>query len=530
LFDEFRKIEQSPAPMQLTKFTWIIFACVAASLNAQTPAPAPVSSPDPNTRVLSLDEAVRLALEHNLDVKILEVGPQLARYQLKASYGVYDPHLNFVVNHEESIKEGKIKGGIQTLPNSTHVDSFGILISRGPKQDEFDPKFLVGYLPTGLKYAIDANINHSTGVTGGLGLDQYDGDIGIVLRQPLLRDAWIDEPRAAIAMNKKNVAISEYALQLKLMQVVLTTQQAYYDLVAAVDNVRVQQNALELAQQAVSDTKKRVQVGTVLPLTEKSAESAAAAARADLLVAKRQQDFQENILKQILSDDYEKWHTMSIAPSEKLLAIPQTYNLQASWVEGLTHRPDFNQMRAEVERQGIQVKLTKNQLFPTLDITGAAGRGTVDRTFTGSLGDISSNKNPIWSIGAIVSIPFTFTENRNNHQAARAKMQELQLQLQKAHQTVIISIDDAMQAAQSTFQRVAARREARVFAESALDAATKRFQNDKVTAYEVLQVQRDLTTARGLEIQALADYNKALSQLYYNEGTILRRAGLEVKK
>ena len=85
-------------------------------------------------------------------------------------------------------------------------------------------------------------------------------------------------------------------------------------------------------------------MGTVLPLTEKSAESAAATARADLLVAKRQREFQENILKQILSDDYEKWHSMSIVPSEKLLAIPQTYNLQASWVEGLTHLPDFNQV------------------------------------------------------------------------------------------------------------------------------------------------------------------------------------------
>ena len=346
----------------------------------------------------------------------------------------------------------------------------------------------------------------------------------------MLRDAWIDEPRAAIQVNKKNLAISEYALELKTMQVVLTTQQAYYDLVAAVDNVKVQQNALELANQAVTDTRKRVQIGTALALSEKSAESAAATARADLLVAKRQREFQENILKQILSDDYEKWHSMSIVPSEKLLAIPQTYNLQASWVEGLTHRPDFNQVRAEVERQGIDVKLKNNQRFPTLDITGAAGRTTVDRTFTGSLGDISSNRDPIWAVGVIVSIPFTFQENRNNYHAARAKMQQMELQLSKAHQTVIISIDDSLQAAQSAYQRVTARREARAFAETALDAALKRFQNDKITSYEVLQVQRDLTNARGQEIQALADYNKALSLLYFNEGTILRRAGLDFKK
>ncbi len=515
--------------MQLTKFTWIALSCVAIASQAQTPSPNSAPAPDPNTRVLSLDEALRLSIEHNLDVKIQRLDPEIARYQLQASYGFYDPHLNFVINHEETTTEGKFAGGLQSLPSQQKIDSFGVLIASGPKLDEVDPKFIVGNLPTGLKYAIDANINHRTGTKGTTALDQYDGDVGIVLRQPLLRDAWIDAPRATIAMNKKNIAISEYALELKTMQVVLQTQQAYYDLVAATDNVKVRQTALELAQRAVNDARKKVQAGIILALTEKSAESAAASAKADLLSAQRQRDFRENILKSIISDDYEKWHVLSIAPSEKLLAIPQVYNLQASWVEGLTRRPDFKQMRAEVERQGIQVKLRNNQLFPTLDVTGAAGRTSVDSTFTGSLGDVSSNHDPTWAVGVIISIPFTFMENRNNYKAARDRMKQMELELQKVHQSVIISIEDAMKAAQSAYESIMAQREARVFAETALDAALKRFQNDRITSYEVLQVERDLTAARSQEIQALADYNKALAQLYFNEATILKRAGLELK-
>ncbi|HUR47227.1 MAG TPA: TolC family protein [Candidatus Saccharimonadales bacterium] len=529
LFDEFNEMEQSPAPMQLTNFAWIALSCVAIASHAQTPAPISTQAPDPNTRVLSLDEALRLSVEHNLDVKIQRLDPEIARYQLQASYGFYDPHLNFVINHEETTQEGKFVGGLQSVPSVQKIDSFGILIASGPKLDEVDPKFIVGNLPTGLKYALDANINHRTGTRGASALDQYDGDVGIILRQPLLRDAWIDAPRAAIAMNKNNLTISEFALELKIMQVILNTQQAYYDLVAATDNVKVRQNALELAGRAVNDARKRVQAGTMLPLTEKSAESASASAKADLLSAQRQRDFRENVLKSMITDDYERWHVLSIAPSEKLLAIPQTYNLQASWVEGLMRRPDFKQIRAEVERQGIQVSLRNNQLFPTLDLTGAAGRTSVDSTFTGSLGDVSSNRNPTWAVGVIVSIPFTFMENRNNYKAARSRMKQMELELQKAHQNVIISIEDAVKAAQSAYEGIMAQREARVFAETALDAALKRFQNDRVTSYEVLQVERDLTAARSLEIQALADYNKALAQLYFNEGTILKRAGLELK-
>ncbi|MDB6035176.1 MAG: bepC [Verrucomicrobiales bacterium] len=520
--------------MQLTKHAAIVLSCIAVGLNAQTPiTPGAVSaaeaSNNPNVRVLSLDEAVRLALEHSFDIKIQQLNPQIARFRLQSSYGVYDPRLNIVASHRDFTQEGQIVGGVTNATTHQRVDGFGIGIASFPKTDRTDPNFVAGLLPTGMRYELFANANHRTGSVAKGPIDQYDGDVGFNLRQPLLRDMWIDDARATIALRKKDVTISEFDLQQVMMDKVLAARQTYFDLVAANDNVKVYEKALELANQAVADTKKRVQVGTVLPLTETSAESAAATSRADLLAAKRQRDLQENILKSMITDNYEKWHTLSIAPSERLLAVPQAYNLEASWLDGLTLRPDFNRLRAEVEQQGIQVKLAKNQRFPWLDLTFSAGRSAVASTFTGATDDVGSGRDPFWAGGLIFSIPFTFTQERNNVNAARTRMQQMEMQLQRAHQTVIISIDDAMKQAQSAYERVAATREARSFAEQALDAALKRFEQNKITSYEVLQVQRDLTAARGQEIRTLADYNKALSNLYLNEGTILRRSGLELK-
>jgi outer membrane protein len=519
--------------MQLTKHTAIVLSCVAAGLNAQTPATTPAvpaaDSNNPNVRVLSLDETVRLALEHNFDVKIQQLNPQIARFRLKASYGVYDPRLNVTAEHRDFTTEGQIVGGVTNLTTHQKVDGIGLGISGAPKDDRTDPNFVAGMLPTGMKYELFGNVNHRTGSVSKGPIDQYDGDVGFNLRQPLLRDLWIDDPRATIAIRKKDVALSEFELQQTMMQQVLTARQAYFELVAATDNVKAYERALELANQAVSDTRKRVQAGTMLPLTESSAEAAAASARADVLSAKRQRDLQENILKSLITDNYEKWHTLSIVPSERLLAIPQAYNLEASWLDGLTFRPDFNRLRTLVEQQGIEVKLRKNQMYPWLDLTFSAGRSAVARTFNGAANDVGSGRDPFWAAGVIFSIPFTFTAERNNRDAAVLRMHQLEMQLQQAHQTVIISIDDAMKQAQSAYERVAATREARAFSEQAMDAAQKRFEQNKVTSYEVLQVQRDLTAARSQEIRALADYNKALSNLYLNEGTILRRSGLELK-
>jgi HAE1 family hydrophobic/amphiphilic exporter-1 len=76
---------------------------------------------------------------------------------------------------------------------------------------------------------------------------------------------------------------------------------------------------------------------------------------------------------------------------------------------------------------------------------------------------------------------------------------------------------------------VAATRTAREYAGAALDAEQKKLESGKSTTYTVLQMQRDLTTARGNEIQALDNYNKALVQLSLDEGTTLQRLNINVE-
>ena len=72
-------------------------------------------------------------------------------------------------------------------------------------------------------------------------------------------------------------------------------------------------------------------------------------------------------------------------------------------------------------------------------------------------------------------------------------------------------------------QRVQATREARLYSEAALEAEQKKLENGKSTSFVVLQLQKDLTTARSSEIRALADYNESLAQLWLQEGSTLER-------
>ena len=130
-----------------------------------------------------------------------------------------------------------------------------------------------------------------------------------------------------------------------------------------------------------------------------------------------------------------------------------------------------------------------------------------------------------------MSIPLGNTSARNNLRVARATKKQIELQLKQLEQNVLIQIENAIATARTSFQRVDATREARIYAEAALEAEKKKLERGKSTSFEVLRLQRDLTSARSAEIRALADYNIALAQISLNEGSTLdrRKVTLEFK-
>ena len=92
----------------------------------------------------------------------------------------------------------------------------------------------------------------------------------------------------------------------------------------------------------------------------------------------------------------------------------------------------------------------------------------------------------------------------------------------------MVLIDNAVKVAQSDYQSVQATKQARIYAEAALDAEQKTYAVGKATTFEVLQYQNNLTTARSQEIRALANYNESLANLAAQEGNTLERYNINL--
>jgi outer membrane protein TolC len=301
---------------------------------------------------------------------------------------------------------------------------------------------------------------------------------------------------------------------------VTSVKVAYYDLKLAQQAVKVREAALGLAEQLLSANRARVAQGVLAPLDEKQAESQVASQRAILLVAQRLLAAQQNELKNLLSDNMSEWQDALIEPTDEMSATRVPLNREESWSRGLTLRPDLLQLRSDVERRGLVLKFNRNQLYPQLDLVGSYGFAGAQREFGGAFREIARGNSPAYSYGAVLTVPLGNKAERSRYRISRAEQQQALVELQRLEQAIMLQIEDAVNLARTNFERVDTTRQARVFAESALEAEQSKLENGRTTSFVVLQLQRDLTDARSAEIQALADYNKALAQLAFREGTV----------
>jgi outer membrane protein TolC len=489
----------------------IIYACCGVLGAVQAFAQSATS------RSMTLQEAILQTIDHNFDVQSSRFEPRIDQLSLTKSYATYEPSWYA----SGSARSSTTGGGYNS--------SIGVSTSANKSDSETYESGIKGTLPTGLQY--DFSTDATKNKTSSSPNDQWSTSAGAYsLTQPLLKGFWwYSDSSIQIALNKKTIKYDELGVRQQLIDQVAATEQAYYSLISAFETIKVQEAALELAERLVAENKRKVEVGSMAPLDEKQAESQAASRRADLIASHGTLEKQQNGLKKLITDQYKNWRDISIIPADKLIVMPEKFDLQDSWRKGLTLRPDYLRVKVAIEKQAISVKQKRNQLLPQLNLTGQYSRSGIANTLGDSWDDIRTERLPTYQYGATISVPLGNRAARADYRSAKTLAEQQELTLRSTEQNILIGIDDAIKSANTAFQRIQATRAAREYAELALSAEQKKLDVGKSTSFEVLQLQNNLTSARLDEINAMADYNKSLSEISHQEGSILDRFNLTVR-
>ena len=306
---------------------------------------------------LTLEQCIQLALENNLNLRISNYTPRLSALSLQRVYSGYDPRFTFGTTAGNRVSKGRQNPLQFEIPKS--------------ETDSFDHNYsLNGILPTNTRYGINLRGNESVGLrdTGPFG--SYGSSASIRLTQPLLRDAWSgDSIRMNIKLQKLQINNSSLTVLLQIMRTVLSVEEAYYGLIASRENVKVAEETLALTEKNFSNQERRAEVGTLAKSQLPQLEAEVLSQQASLLSVRNSYADSINNLKRLLTDDFAAAQDIDILPVGELNPVQTVFSRNDSWDKALNQHPDILQSKIALESADIDLKYSKNQLYPQLDLT-----------------------------------------------------------------------------------------------------------------------------------------------------------------
>jgi outer membrane protein TolC len=493
----------------------------------------------PGTRRLSIDEAVALALEQNVDLQVDRLDPQIQDYSISVARSGWTPIFFSNVTNRSATNEA--------------TDIFG----RGQGQaavTQENVSSVVGVqqaLPFG-GGTYTANWNSGRQTTSSLFTTfdpQLSSTIALNYNQPLLRNFKIDATRQQVLVSRKNREISDVQLQQSIAVTTRNVKNAYWDLVFAINNLAVQQQSLELAQRSFRDNRARVEIGTMAPLDIVQAEAEVAQREEGVILAEAAISRAEDTLRALISNpvDQPQFWTMRLEPADQAEFRPVAVDTDAAVRNALASRTDLMAARKQIESNDIVIRYYRNQSMPDINAVvnysaiGLAGTrfglddafppnrlNQTNRAYWGALGDVLASDFPTWSVQLQVNYPIGPSVGETNLARTRLQNSQAQKQLQSSELQVTTQIRNFARNVTTNGKRVEATRSSRALAEKRLEAEEKKFQAGMTSSFQVIQAQRDLSQARNSELQAIIDYLKSVVDYETSQQAPLSGGGIPV--
>jgi len=491
-------------------------AQVAAAQVAGEPSVGPV-------RRLSMDEAVKLALEQNLGIRIQRMDPQVQDLSVATARASWAPTLTTAFNRNSQTLQptSAFSGSGSNILNSTFSNQVGVQ----------------QILPWGGSYT--ANFNSARLATTNVSTNfqpQLNSNLQVQYSQPLVRNFSIDQIRQQVLSSQKVRDLSDIQLAGVITGTVRNVRNAYWDLAYTIANLKAQQQSLALSQQSLKDNQKRVEIGTMAPIDIVQAQAEVASNEQGVIIADANiKTAQDNLRALILDPGTPDFWNISFDPTDAPSFEAQPIDVDAAVRHALETRSDLKSAKNNIEQSDINIRYFRNQILPDVNanvsyisratggvqlspvtnlsdiISGNATRTIIANNGYGTvLGDVLGNTYPDWTLGVQIGYPLGTSTPKANLARARLQYEQSQTQLKNLEVQVATQVRAVARNVQTNQQRVRSARASRELQEKKLEAEEKKLAAGMSQSFFVFQAQRDLSIARTVELQAISDYNKSL--------------------
>jgi HAE1 family hydrophobic/amphiphilic exporter-1 len=516
-------------------------------------------------RPLSLREALSMALENNKDIEVARENVRIAEFDLLGAKGVYDPRLVTNAFYERAVNpiSSFLSGGQNGSTTQSDYTGTARLEGQSP--------FLGG------NYRLDFSSIRLTTNNQFTALNpQYPTALTFSYTQPLLRGLKFDNNRRQIEIARKNLSLTDAQFRQRAIDTITSVQRAYWDLVFSLRSLQVQRDAVTVARTQLEHNKRLVQEGQLAPIDVVAAEAQISTFEQGVFSALEGVSRAENNLKNLIAENQKAAIWMeSLVPTETVdLAVPEI-SLPDALKTAMENRPELQQSNVLREINQIDQRYFKEQTKPGIDLVGTYG-------LTGLAGSISSGVNPFTASNLEVrerinelsrrsglpelpdvpvqalspqllggydqSLQNLLANRYNNFRVGvqinlplRNRTAEAQLgrslvegerigtQREQLEQTIQVDVRNALQSMRSSEARLRAAVATREANEQQFASEQRKLDAGQSTVFLVLERQTALTEARGRELQAQTDLNKAIADLQRATGNALRVNSIVVR-
>jgi len=489
---------------------------------------------------LSLDEALSTALANNLQLVSAKKDPLIAEQQVEVNRAPFDGVVGASagfnrVDTDETIVDNTSAASTPPVTSKSEVPaadvSFNHLLTFG-----------ANYSLTYNYQDVDAaqiGIEPATGFLTSSTFAQTTQGFSLVYQMPLLLGFGKEVNLINLTLARSGLDISREDLRLAAMLTLNDVEDAYWDVLAAREALRIARLSLERAQDLLELNRKKVEVGTLAPIEITQAEAGVASQEEGVIVAETTLENAEDTLLRLMAipEDSLLWG-QSLQLTDRPSYDPLAIDLDDAIETGLEHRPEIVIARQELRNSELSERVARKNTRHTLNLEAAIRPATQEDTERlveilqpaqpNPSDTTTDSESTDWRVGLLYSYPLRNRRAKASYAIARLTTEKGVAAVQQAEQTIRVDVRVAARNVESGVQRVEAARKNVELQQKKLDAEQKKFENGMSTSFEVLTFQNDLANAELAEIRAKLDYVKALAAFDRATGTLLEARGLQI--
>lgn len=356
---------------------------------------------------------------------------------------------------------------------------------------------------------------------------EYEGFLGLVLTQPLLRGAGISVSRAMIRMAREESEVAFQEWRRQMMQAVGSAEAAYWDLEISQRRVSLREASVRVAEKILEDNRARLEAGRGGEAEVQQAEAGLALRETQLLEARQALVETSNRLRTFFSESIRNRNLLLRATDTPELS-PVTMDPLPMFDEAMTLHPDILIRRHRRAQQEIRKDFARNQQLPEVNLTGSYGFNSLGETSSDAVSEAWGGEFVSWSVGVQVRMPLGGNPRGHaEYQAARLRLQQENTGLEATEVAIMNQLASSVLRVENNLAQ--ARNHQRVAALNArlLETELARLDAGQSDSRKVLDTEERLTEALEAEAASMTRFMVGMLELDLASGTLLRTRGME---